>query len=87
MFWVIKEDIIMIESFETKVNYIIILDDEKYEIFIRGESNIKEKGIKICFEEIDNINNFINKIKNFKLDEVIKYLKDNSIKYKLVRFV
>ena len=77
----------MIESFETKVNYIIILDDEKYEIFIRGESNIKEKGIKICFEEIDNINNFINKIKNFKLDEVIKYLKDNSIKYKLVRFV
>ena len=77
----------MIESFETKVNYIIILDDEKYEIFIRGESNIKEKGIKICFEEIDNINNFINKIKNFKLDEVIKYLKDNSIKYKQVRFV
>lgn len=77
----------MIESFETKVNYIIILDDEKYEIFIRGESNIKEKGIKICFEEIDNINDFLNKIKNFKLDEVIKYLKDNSIKYKLVRFV
>lgn len=77
----------MIESFETKVNYIIILDDEKYEIFIRGESNIKEKGIKICFEEIDNINDFLNKIKNFKLDEVIKYLKDNSIKYKQVRFV
>ena len=77
----------MVESLETKINYIIILDDGKYDIFIRGESNIKEKGIKICFEEIDNINNFINKIKNLKLDEVIKYLKDNSIKYKQVIFV
>lgn len=35
----------MVESLETKINYIIILDDGKYDIFIRGESNIKEKGI------------------------------------------
>lgn len=77
----------MVESLETKINYIIILDDEKYDIFIRGESNKKEKGIKICFEEMDNINDFINQINNFKLDEVIKYLKDNSIRYKQVRFV
>ncbi len=77
----------MVESLETKINYIIILDDGKYDIFIRGESNIKEKGIKIGFEKMDNINDFINQIKNFKLDEVIKYLKDNSIRYKQVRFV
>ena len=77
----------MVESLETKINYIIILDDGKYDIFIRGESNIKEKGIKICFEKMDNINDFINQIKNFKLDEVIKYLKDNLIRYKQVRFV
>ena len=77
----------MVESLETKINYIIILDDGKYDIFIRGESNIKEKGIKIGFEKMDNINDFINQIKNFKLDEVIKYLKDNSIRYKRVRFV
>lgn len=77
----------MVESLETKINYIIILDDGRYDIFIRGESNKKEKGIKICFEEMDNINDFINQIKNFKLDEVIKYLKDNSIRYKQVRFV
>ena len=77
----------MVESLETKINYIIILDDGIYEIFVRGENDRKEKGIKIVFEEIDNIYNFINKIKNLKLDEVIKYLKDNSIKYKLVRFV
>lgn len=77
----------MVESLETKINYIIILDDGKYDIFIRGESNIKEKEIKICFEKMDNINDFINQIKHFKLDEVIKYLKDNSIRYKQVRFV
>ena len=77
----------MVESLETKINYIIILDDGKYDIFIRGESNIKEKWIKICFEKMDNINDFINQIKHFKLDEVIKYLKDNSIRYKQVRFV
>lgn len=77
----------MVESLETKINYIIILDDGKYDIFIRGESNIKEKGIKIGFEKMDNINDFINQIKHFKLDEVIKYLKDNSIRYKQVRFV
>ena len=77
----------MVESLETKINYIIILDDGKYDIFIRGESNIKEIGIKICFEKMDNINDFINQIKHFKLDEVIKYLKDNSIRYKQVRFV
>ena len=77
----------MVESLETKINYIIILDDGKYDIFIRGESNIKKKGIKICFEKMDNINDFINQIKHFKLDEVIKYLKDNSIRYKQVRFV
>ena len=77
----------MVESLETKINYIIILDDGIYEIFVRGENDRKEKGIKIVFEEIDNIYNFINKIKNLKLDEVIKYLKDNSIKYKQVSFV
>ena len=77
----------MVESLETKINYIIILDDGIYEIFVRGENDKKEKGIKICFEEIDNIYNFINQVKNLKLDEVIKYLKDNSIRYKQVRFV
>ena len=67
----------MVESIETKINYIIILDDGIYEIFVRSENDKKEKGIKICFEEIDNIYNFINQIKNLKLDKVIKYLKLN----------
>ena len=56
----------MVESLETKINYIIILDDGIYEIFVRGENDKKEKGIKICFEEIDNIYNFINQVKNLK---------------------
>ncbi len=39
----------MVESLETKINYIIILDDGIYEIFLRGENDKKEKGNKNMF--------------------------------------
>lgn len=79
----------MVESLEGKVNIEILkTDNSLIEIIIRGEQSNKNIGIiinsinkQLSYEKI------CQDIKDFKLEEVEKYLKENNIEYKNVDFV
>jgi len=80
----------MVESLEDKVNIEILkVDNNLIEIIIRGEQKNKNIGIIIKYF----INNYLNyekiykDIKDFKLEEIEKYLKENNIEYKNVYFI
>ncbi len=77
----------MVEYKEDKINYIILNMDEKFELLIRAEKNIKEKGLVIVKKSMDDINNIIKDIKDLNYFETIKYLKQYLIGYKEIRYM
>lgn len=78
----------MVESLENKVNIEILkIDDIVTEIIIRGEWVNKSIGISIDCIIYKNYENIYENIKNLRLEEVKKYLKEENIEYKKVEFI
>lgn len=78
----------MVESLENKVNIEILkIDDIVTEIIIRGEEINKSIGIIIDCIIYLNYENICENIKNLRLEEVKKYLKEKNIEYKSVEFI
>ena len=80
----------MVESLEDKVNIEILkVDNNLIEIIIRGEQ--KNKNIGIIIDSIINkqlnYEKIYKDIKDCKLEEIEKYLKENDIEYKNVDFI
>lgn len=80
----------MVESLEDKVNIEILkVDNNLIEIIIRGEQ--KNKNIGIIIDSIINkqlnYEKIYQDIKDCKLEEIEKYLKENNIEYKNVEFI
>ncbi len=80
----------MVESLEDKVNIEILkVDNNLIEIIIRGEQ--KNKNIGIIIDSIINkqlnYEKIYQDIKDCKLEEIEKYLKENDIEYKNVDFI
>ena len=80
----------MVESLEDKVNIEILkVDNNLIEIIIRGEQ--KNKNIGIIIDSIINkqlkCEKIYQDIKDCKLEEIEKYLKENDIEYKNVDFI
>lgn len=80
----------MVESLEDKVNIEILkVDNNLIEIIIRGEQ--KNKNIGIIIDSIINkqlnYEKIYQYIKDCKLEEIEKYLKENDIEYKNVDFI
>lgn len=80
----------MVESLEDKVNIEILKVDNNFiEIIIRGEQ--KNKNIGIIIDSIINkqlnYEKIYQDIKDCKLEEIEKYLKENDIEYKNVDFI
>ena len=80
----------MVESLEDKVNIEILkVDNNLIEIIIRGEQKNKNIGIIIDFiiNKQLNYEKIYQDIKDCKLEEIEKYLKENDIEYKNVDFI
>lgn len=80
----------IVESLEDKVNIEILkVDNNLIEIIIRGEQ--KNKNIGIIIDSIINkqlnYEKIYQDIKDCKLEEIEKYLKENDIEYKNVDFI
>ena len=80
----------MVESLEDKVNIEILkVDNNLIEIILRGEQ--KNKNIGIIIDSIINkqlnYEKIYQDIKDCKLEEIEKYLKENDIEYKNVDFI
>ena len=58
-----------------------------YELIVRAEENIKEKGIIIKDRSIEDLNKIIANISEYDFNEVINYLIENSISYEEIKFV
>ena len=58
-----------------------------YELIVRAEENIKENGIIIKDKSIDELNKIIADISECSFNEVINYLKENSIYYEEIKFI
>ena len=58
-----------------------------YELIVRAEENIKENGIIIKDKDIDELNKIIADISKCNFNEVIKYLRENSISYEDIKFI
>ena len=58
-----------------------------YELIIRAEENIKENGIIIKDKSIDELNKIIADIGEYNFNQVINYLKQNSIFYEEIKFI
>ena len=58
-----------------------------YELIVRAEENIKENGIIIKDRSIEELNKIIADISEYNFNEVIKYLKENSIYCEEIKFI
>lgn len=60
---------------------------DTYDLIVRAEENIKENGIIIKDKNIDELNKIIADISKYNFNEVIKYLRENSIFYEDIKFI
>lgn len=58
-----------------------------YELIVRAEENIKENGIIIKDKSIEELNKIIADISEYNFNEVINYLKENTISYEDIKFI
>lgn len=58
-----------------------------YELIVRAEENIKENGIIIKDKSIEELNKIIADISEYNFNEVINYLKENTISYEEIKFI
>ncbi len=82
----------MLESFDNKINMEILKYNDKenlFEIIIRGETNRKNSGIIIHFENNEQLEykKFLKEISDLKLNEVEQYLLKNKIEYNKIQFI
>lgn len=77
----------MIEYKEDKINYIILDTNGLFELLIRAEKENNNKGITITKRTIDEINDIVEKIKDYNYSKTIEYLTDHSIEYKELKFM
>lgn len=77
----------MIEYKEEKINYIILDVNGEFELLVRAEKENNSKGISITKKTIDEINDIVENIKDWDYSKTVSYLKDNSIKYKELKFI
>lgn len=80
----------MVESLEDKVNIEILkVDNNLIEFIIRGEQ--KNKNIGIIIDSIINkqlnCKKIYQDIKDCKIEEIEKYLKENNIEYRKGEFI
>ena len=58
-----------------------------YELIVRAEENIKENGIIIKDKNIEELNKIIADVSECNFNEVINYLRKNSIFYEDIKFI
>lgn len=82
----------MVESLDNKINIEVlkINENEKaIEIIIRGENQYKSKGIIIHCTDNGNLDyeKLCYEIKDYKLDDLKKYLNEKKIIYNEINFI
>lgn len=60
---------------------------ENYDLVIRAEESIKDKGLIIKEKNIEELNKIIANIGEYNFRQVINYLKENSIVYEKIQFI
>lgn len=76
----------MLDFKTDRINYEILSFDEKVELLIRGEEEVKNKGIIITDKSIDELKKIIAIIEDFNYSKLISYLKENGIYYNEIDF-